>query len=130
MLATKPDKEWREILNDEEYKILRQKATEVPFSGEYNDFFETGVYNCKACGQSIFSSSQKFASSCGWPSFESTLDKATFAIPDFSHEMERTEIICSHCGSHLGHLFNDGPTQTGQRYCINSLSLEFDKNIK
>lgn len=125
MSAIKSEQEWRHKLKPQAYAVLRQKATEQPFSGIYNDFFDNGDYHCGACGQSVFSSNQKFASSCGWPSFEEALDGRVSLLADKSHNMERIEVVCSNCGSHLGHVFDDGPTQTGQRYCINSLSLNF-----
>jgi peptide-methionine (R)-S-oxide reductase len=112
-------------LDEKRYHILREKGTEPPFSGEYNVHFEEGVYTCGACHVPLFSSDQKFESGCGWPSFDKAIQGAVTYILDKSHGMIRTEIVCSNCGSHLGHVFNDGPTQTGQRYCVNSLSVKF-----
>ena len=123
----KSDSEWREELDDKRYHILREKGTERPFSGEYNLHFEEGTYTCGACNVPLFSSGQKFESNCGWPSFDNALEGAVSNVLDKSHGMIRTEIVCSNCGSHLGHVFNDGPTDTGQRYCVNSLSVDFKK---
>jgi peptide-methionine (R)-S-oxide reductase len=123
----KSDSEWREELDDKRYHILREKGTERPFSGEYNLHFEKGTYTCGACNIPLFRSDQKFESGCGWPSFDDALDGAVSNVLDKSHGMIRTEIVCSNCGSHLGHVFNDGPTDTGQRYCVNSLSVDFKK---
>lgn len=123
----KTEEEWRRELSDEEYRILRQKETERPFSGKYNLHFADGSYNCKACGNPLFTSDQKFESSCGWPSFENQISKnAIVTHRDTSHGMIRTEVLCGNCGSHLGHIFNDGPTESGLRYCVNSASLNFD----
>ena len=123
--VTKTDKEWKEILNDEEYKILREKGTEYPHTGEYNLHFEEGVYNCKGCKTPLFNSDQKFNSDCGWPSFDDAIEGSIEYKNDYSLGMIRVEILCSNCGGHLGHIFNDGPTNTGKRYCVNSVSLDF-----
>lgn len=124
--VTKNDKEWREQLTPEEYYILREKGTERPFTGKYNLHFENGTYHCAACGSKLFDSESKFDSHCGWPSFDKALNKNTVKeILDKSHGMIRTEIVCADCEGHLGHVFNDGPTETGMRYCINSVSLGF-----
>ena len=123
--VTKTDKEWKEILNDEEYKILRKKGTEYPHTGEYNLHFEEGVYNCKGCKTPLFNSDQKFNSDCGWPSFDDAIEGSIEYKNDYSLGMIRVEILCSNCGGHLGHIFNDGPTNTGKRYCVNSVSLDF-----
>ena len=123
----KTDAEWRAILTPEQYEVLRNKGTERPGTGEFNNHFEKGFYTCAACGTELFSSDQKFDSHCGWPSFDGELgggDKVK-KVKDYSHGMIRTEIVCAKCGGHLGHLFDDGPTATGQRYCVNSLSLGF-----
>ncbi len=121
----KPETEWKEQLGTERYKILRQKGTEFPHSGTYNLHFKQGIYSCGACGEQLFSSDSKFESGCGWPSFDETLPGKIEYIKDTSFGMLRTEILCANCGSHLGHVFDDGPTATGQRYCVNSLSIDF-----
>ena len=124
--VTKTEAEWKKILTEKEYSVLREKGTERPFSGEYEMFYEAGVYHCKSCGQQLFKSDSKFDSGCGWPSFDKPIeDGKILEVKDFSHQMVRTEIVCANCGSHLGHVFNDGPTDTGLRYCINSISLKF-----
>jgi peptide-methionine (R)-S-oxide reductase len=112
-------------LSDEQRRILHHKGTEPPFTGRYWDHHAPGTYHCAACGQALFESDTKFDSGTGWPSFSAALPDATNLTPDSSHGMERTEVICSSCGGHLGHLFPDGPPPTHQRYCINSASLEF-----
>ena len=117
---------WKEKLSEESYRILREKGTEPPFSGEYNLHFEKGSYQCKACNNPLFLSEQKFDSGCGWPSFDDAIKGSIKTILDKSHGMIRTEIVCNDCGGHLGHIFNDGPTKTGQRYCVNSLSVDFN----
>ena len=118
------DSEWKENLSELEYHVLRNKGTEAPFKGTYTDFMDKGFYYCKACDVQLFSSEQKFESSCGWPSFDNELESANIEqIKDKSLGMLRTEIVCGNCGSHLGHIFDDGPTETGQRYCVNSISL-------
>lgn len=118
---------WKEKLSPEAYHILREKGTERPFSGTYNMHFEEGTYVCNGCGTALFDSKSKFDGHCGWPSFDGELagDKIE-KIPDYSHGMVRTEIVCKNCGGHLGHLFDDGPTASGLRYCVNSLSLNFN----
>ena len=123
----KTDAEWKIILSPEQYEVLRQKGTERAGTGQYNDFSEKGVYTCAGCGTELFTSEQKFDSHCGWPSFDNNIaggDRVN-QVKDFSHGMIRTEIVCAKCGGHLGHIFDDGPTATGQRYCVNSLSLGF-----
>ena len=123
----KTEAEWKAQLGNERYKILRQKGTEFPHSGEYNLHFEEGTYVCGACGEPLFASDSKFQSSCGWPSFDDALPGKIEYVKDNSFGMQRIEILCSNCGSHLGHVFDDGPTDTGQRYCVNSLSVDFKK---
>ncbi|MEO9511741.1 MAG: peptide-methionine (R)-S-oxide reductase MsrB [Flavobacteriaceae bacterium] len=121
------DTEWKQKLSPEEYHVLRQKGTERPFTGEFNAHFEDGDYHCKACNAKLFESNHKFESGCGWPSFDQAIEGAIEYIRDTTHGMVRTETVCANCGSHLGHVFNDGPRETtGQRYCINSVSIDFD----
>jgi peptide-methionine (R)-S-oxide reductase len=123
----KSDNEWRRELSDEEYKVLRRKGTEMPHSGEYNLHFDEGFYACKACGNKLFASDQKFESGCGWPSFDNQVSKdAIVTHRDTTMGMIRTEVLCGNCGGHLGHVFNDGPTESGLRYCVNSASLDFE----
>ncbi|RZJ35082.1 MAG: peptide-methionine (R)-S-oxide reductase [Flavobacterium sp.] len=121
----KSEEQWKTELGLERYKILRQKGTELPHTGKYNLHFEQGTYCCGACGEPLFTSNSKFQSSCGWPSFDEAIPGKVEFIQDRSHGMLRTEILCATCGSHLGHVFDDGPTETGQRYCVNSLSVDF-----
>ncbi len=125
-MMDKPDSYWKKVLNDEQYYILREKGTEQPYSGKLLMNKDSGVYKCSACGNVLFTSDRKFDSHCGWPSFdEEVAGGKIITKTDFSHGMSRTEIMCGHCGGHLGHLFDDGPTSTGKRYCVNSVSLEF-----
>ena len=122
----KTEQEWKEQLSAEEYRILRQKGTEYPHTGSYNLHFKDGTYTCKGCGSPLFKSDHKFESGCGWPSFDTAVPGAIEYIRDTSHGMIRTETVCANCGGHLGHVFEDGPRETtGQRYCINSASIDF-----
>lgn len=122
----KSNEEWKKELSSEEYYVLREAGTERPFTGKFNMHFENGIYTCNACGEELFSSSSKFDGHCGWPSFDKEIKEGKIVERvDTSHGMKRTEILCGNCGSHLGHVFDDGPTETGLRYCVNSLSLDF-----
>ncbi len=123
----KTDQEWLDQLGPEAYRILREAGTERPFSGALNKHYEEGIYDCKGCNTPLFTSTSKFDSGCGWPSFDASEEGKVLYIKDSSHGMIRTEILCANCGGHLGHVFNDGPTETGQRYCVNSLSINFKK---
>ena len=124
----KSEQEWREVLTPEQYAVLREQATERPFSGEYVNTKTAGTYRCAACGQALFTSETKFKSGSGWPSFWDVMDEGNVALrEDTSHGMRRVEVVCGRCESHLGHLFEDGPRdKTGLRYCINSLALDLD----
>jgi peptide-methionine (R)-S-oxide reductase len=123
----KPDEQWRQELTPQQYSVLRQAHTERPFTGEYVHNHEDGFYRCAGCGSELFRSDAKFDSGTGWPSFsEPAIAEAVELRSDNSLFMRRTEVLCRRCGSHLGHVFNDGPTQTGDRYCINSCSLAFE----
>ncbi|HHN81696.1 MAG TPA: peptide-methionine (R)-S-oxide reductase [Methanomicrobia archaeon] len=124
----KSDSEWKEELTAEEYRVLRKKGTELAFSGELVHNKDKGVYTCAGCGQELFTSGEKFDSGSGWPSFWDAIDRDRIEFKrDLSHSMVRTEIVCSRCGGHLGHVFDDGPHPTGKRYCVNSAALHFEK---
>jgi methionine-R-sulfoxide reductase len=124
----KTEQEWKEQLTAEQYYILREKGTERAFTGKYLLNKDDGVYECAACGNPLFKSNRKFDSHCGWPSFDDQIEGAVKTERDSSHGMVRTEIMCARCGGHLGHVFDDGPTNTGLRYCVNSVSIDFKKD--
>ena len=123
----KSEQQWREELSSEQYRVLREKGTEAPFSGEYDHTFEPGTYRCAGCGAELFDSDAKYDSGCGWPAFSAPAgEDVVEEEADTTYGMVRTEVLCADCGGHLGHVFPDGPGPTGLRYCVNSLSLEFD----
>jgi peptide-methionine (R)-S-oxide reductase len=125
-VSKKTDAEWKAELTADQYEILRQKGTERSFTGEYWNTFEEGKYVCAACGQKLFDSDSKFESDCGWPSFDRAVEGSVIYINDSSYGMTRTEVVCSNCQGHLGHVFEDGPKETtGDRFCTNSVSIKF-----
>jgi peptide-methionine (R)-S-oxide reductase len=122
------EQDWKSKLSEAEYNVLRNKGTERPFTGEYNLHFENGDYACKRCGETLFKSDSKYDHGCGWPSFTEVAEPGKVKeIRDKSHGMIRTEVVCAKCEGHLGHVFDDGPSENGLRYCINSVSLDFEK---
>jgi peptide-methionine (R)-S-oxide reductase len=124
--VVKSEEEWKRELSPEQYAVLREKGTERAFTGKYWDNHEEGTYRCAACGEPLFSSDTKYDSGTGWPSFNAPIDQASVErVDDISHGMRRTEAVCASCGAHLGHVFPDGPRPTGERFCMNSVSLEF-----
>lgn len=124
------DLEWKNKLTPEQYDILRNKGTEAPFTSELLKEKRDGIYHCAACGNPLFGSDTKFDSGSGWPSFDNALPGAVKFVDDTSHGMDRTEVVCAQCGSHLGHVFDDGPTKSGKRHCINGVCLAFEEGAK
>lgn len=127
-VITRTEEEWKKVLTPEQYHVLREKGTDLPFTGKYYLNKEKGMYTCAACRNELFTSDMKFDSECGWPSFDKEIAGGRIKkVTDYSFGMVRTEILCAKCGSHLGHLFDDGPTLTHMRYCVNSTSVDFKK---
>lgn len=122
----KSEDAWRKLLSQEEYRVLREQGTEYPHSGAYNSHYEKGTYNCRGCNQPLYASDSKFDSGCGWPSYDQSIEGAIEYRKDSSHGMVRVEIVSSNCGGHQGHVFDDGPTASGKRYCVNSASINFE----
>jgi peptide-methionine (R)-S-oxide reductase len=127
-LADLSDDEWRDRLSEEEYRILRERGTEPKFSGDFLDRSDDGTYTCAGCGAALFDADTKFDSGSGWPSFYDAVEGAVTLETDTRHGMRRTEVLCGRCGGHLGHVFEDGPEPTGERYCINSVALDFESD--
>ncbi len=123
----KSTEDWKKELEPEQFRVLRKKGTEAPHTGKYNLHFDDGSYNCAGCGTKLFESESKFKSNCGWPSFDNAIEGSIEYVQDNSFGMQRIEVLCANCGGHLGHVFDDGPTESGTRYCINSASLNFNK---
>ena len=126
-MMPKTEVKWKKKLTPEQYHVLREKGTEMPFTGKYDTFFDKGKYKCAACGNVLFTSQTKFDSGCGWPAFFAANEKSIITKEDNAFGMRRIEVMCKKCGGHLGHVFDDGPEPTGKRYCINSLALDFEK---
>lgn len=125
----KTEDEWKEVLTAQQYYVLREKGTDRPSDGGYTKHFEKGTYHCAACDAQLFESGTKYESHCGWPSFDDAIEGSVEYVLDKSHGMIRTEIICTNCDGHLGHIFDDGPTETtGKRYCVNTTSIRFEKS--
>lgn len=122
----KTEEQWKSLLDDETYRVTREKGTERPFTGQYLEHDEQGNYKCVCCGSELFKSAHKFDAHCGWPSFDQSIEGAVDYHKDSTLGMIRVEITCANCDAHLGHIFEDGPTETGNRYCVNSVSLTFD----
>jgi peptide-methionine (R)-S-oxide reductase len=123
--STKTEQEWQALLDEETFRVTRLKGTEHPYTGKYLEHNEQGKYACVCCGSQLFNSSHKFDSHCGWPSFDKSIEGTVEYHKDSTHGMVRVEITCANCDAHLGHIFEDGPTETGNRYCVNSVSLTF-----
>lgn len=121
----KSEEEWKNQLTEEQYRVLRQKGTEAPHTGKYNLHFDDGAYRCAACDAKLFESEAKFRSNCGWPSFDNSIEGSIEFKKDATFGMIRTEVLCANCGGHVGHVFDDGPTETGERFCVNSASIDF-----